>query len=223
MDPFNEVKDDAYSTIHTLEALIRNTTAITPEVKIDYSNNIQELNEIYKDLEQAVNISANDPQKYKLTTQDVNERKEILQTLNSNIDRLKEDWNTKLRAKREVTTMSNRISQDGDNPFSDQYALKMSEFQQQQVFQEQDLQLDAIHETMQNLNKQAQLMGGELEDQAMMLDNLDEEMDNTEHKMQRGLKAIEYVLIKNKDKASDWCIGLLVVALCVLLIIVIAV
>ena len=116
--------------------------------------------------------------------------------------------------------MSNRISQDGQedediDPFSADSA--MTSYQQQELIQEQDL-LDDIHQTMMNLNQQAAIMGDELEEQGFMLDELDYEMDNVDNKLQRGMKSINIFLERNKETASNWCIGILVVVLCVLLV-----
>ncbi|KAK6197352.1 member of the syntaxin family of t-snares [Scheffersomyces amazonensis] len=240
MDPFNEVKEDAWNTVSNLEGILA-TSSITPEVILDYNNNYQELLEIYEDLKQAHTIGQQQPEKFHLTTQDNYNRKAILKDLESKISDIQLQWNhlqsdnsrssTPLmnRKPRDVTTMSNRISQDGnesipENPFSDVANLEtgLTQFQQQQLIQEQDLHLDSIHDTMRNLNQQAMMMGNELEEQGIMLDELDNEIDTVANKVQRGLKRMNHVLEKNRETASNWCIGILTVALCILLILVIA-
>lgn len=225
MDPFNEVKDDAWVTIHNLEDIVRRKQANTSNIDInnDYNNNYLELQEIYQDLQQAVEISEKQPQKFQLKPQDILVRKQTLEEIKEKIKEIEDEWkNLHNHTPREITTMSNRISQDSnaENPFEQS---SMNQFQQQELIQEQDIQLDSIHDTMRNLNQQAAMMGNELEEQGYMLDQFEDELDNVDNKLSRGVKRINRFIEQNKDRGSDWCIGILVVALCILLILVIAI
>lgn len=226
MDPFKEVEEDCWSQIRSLENFVNLVTYITEEAKIDFQNNYQELDETLEDLKQAVTISESNPSQFDLKSSDIVTRKQILGQLQQKISDLNNDWSERVNNPhrlREVTTMSNRISQDDtrkENPFEDSNRIdrEFNQFQQQEMIQDQDLQLDLIHETMKNLNQQAQLMGGELEDQGFMLDELDGDMDRVGNKLQRGLKRVRYVIDKNQETANNCCIGILVVVLCLLLV-----
>ncbi|RCK65248.1 t-SNARE affecting a late Golgi compartment protein 1 [Candida viswanathii] len=229
MDPFNEVKEDAYNSIRALESIIKARPSGQPptsEQQYDFENNYQELQEIYQDLQQALSISESQPAKFNLSDIDISNRKSVLLDLDNRMSQLQNTWNTKQY--RDVTTMSNRISQDGgsggvdDNPFADDAGGSgMTSYQQQELINEQDTQLDDIHRTMMNLNQQASIMGNELEEQGYMLDELDYELDNVDNKLQRGMKRINIFLERNKETASNWCIGILVVVLCILLVVLI--
>ncbi|RLV89955.1 T-SNARE affecting a late Golgi compartment protein 1 [Spathaspora sp. JA1] len=232
MDPFNEVRDDAWKAISVLEQIIsqrRETRVDNASLSQDFDNNYQELLEIYQDLKQAISITEAQPQRFNLAPDELSKRKHILVDLDKKSRELKSQWDNVNSKQRPITTMSNRISQDvqsnfiSDNPFADSTSAEpgMTHYQEQQMIQEQDLQLDNIHITMQNLNQQAQLMGNELEDQGFMLDELDYEIDNVDNKLQRGMKRINVFLEKNRETASNWCIGILVVVLCILLVILI--
>lgn len=229
MDPFNEVQEDALQQINKLNKFINDTGIVTEDSKLDFINNYQELEETIEDLNQAISISEANPNQFNLTQQDISKRHEILKDLQAKMREVNSLWDNKAndpKRQREVTTMSNRISQDTSNdPFSDRNKInnEFDQFQQQEVIREQDTHLDSIHQTMYNLNQQAMIMGGELEDQGFMLDDLDQDLDRTSSKLERGLKRVNFVIEKNRERASDWCIGILVVALCVLLILVIAV
>lgn len=226
MDPFNEVEEDCWVQINALTAFISTTSVATEDAKLDFQNNYQELVETLEDLKQAVKILESNPSQFSLTPSDIVNRKQILAQLQQKIALLQKDWDARVsnpQRLREVTTMSNRISQDGSNPFSDSQRidLEFNQFQQQELIQSQDLQLDQIHKTMQSLNQQATLMGGELEDQGHMLDELDQEMDTVGNKLQRGLRRVNHVIEKNRETASNWCIGILMVVLCILLVVLI--
>lgn len=224
MDPFNEAEEYCWEQINSLTSFINSTSVITEDSKLDFANNYEELEETLEDLRQAVTILESNPTQFKLTPSDIVDRKNILVQLQQRIALLQNDWDAKTtnpHRPREVTTMSNRISQDGDNPFSESNRIdhEFNQFQQQELIQSQDLQLDQIHQTMQSLNQQATMMGGELEDQAYMLEDLDHEMDTVGNKLQRGLKRVSYVIEKNRETANNWCIGILMVVLCILLLV----
>ncbi|CAN3355232.1 t-SNARE affecting a late Golgi compartment protein 1 [Diutina catenulata] len=222
MDPFNEVEEDAWATLKAIDGLIdqRRTTSIDPRaLASEFKNNWQELEEIYTDLEQALEISAQTPDRFSLTAEDVDKRRQILRELSSRMADTKKRWEQAHARPRDVTTMSNRISHDDENPFSDANQPGQS-WQQQQMIDEQDTQLDSIHQTMRNLNQQAQLMGSELEDQGFMLDDLERDLDNVDSKLQRGMKRINHFIEKNRESASSWCIAILIVVLVVLLVMV---
>jgi len=227
MDPFNEVKEDAWASIRGLEEILyEKSTKIhenNPGLEDDYNNNHQELEEIIEDLQQAITISEQLPDKFQLTSEEIANRKQILSQLQSKISDIDSQWQSVIsgRKLRDVTTMSNRISQDSiaENPFNE----SVTHYQEQEVMQQQDVQLDSIHDTMRSLNQQAMMMGNELEEHAYILDELDSEIDNVDNKLSRGLKRIGIFIEKNSETHSDWCIGILVVALCILLILVIAI
>ncbi|RKP30248.1 hypothetical protein METBISCDRAFT_16807 [Metschnikowia bicuspidata] len=226
MDPFAEVELDCWSQINSLENFINATSNITDEATLDFENNHQELHETLEDLRQAVRISESNPTEFRLTSSDITSRKQVLAKLEAKSLSLNEEWTLKRssrRRNREITSVNNRISQDAgrdEDPFSDtaRIDLEFDQYQQQEMIQEQDMQLDAIHITMQNLNQQAMLMGSELEEQGFMLEDLDQEIDTVGAKLQRGMKRVNYVIEKNRETASNCCIGILVVVLTVLLV-----
>lgn len=225
LDPFNEVEEDAWQQLKKLEGLGA-SEFVNENLKLDFNNVYQELEEIMNDLNEALNISKESPAQFNLTNEDISKRYDILNKLEDKKQSIMKSWNSKIndpRRIREVTSMSNRISQDGENPFNDKHRIdnEFNQYQQQELIKDQDLQLDSIHETMRNLNQQAMIMGNELEDQGMMLDDLDHNLDRVDNRLQQGLKRINWVIEKNRERGSDWCIGILVVALIVLLILII--
>lgn len=90
--------------------------------------------------------------------------------------------------------------------------------QQQQIMREQDTQLDDVSTTVGNLRRQADDMGRELEEQRQMLEMVDEAADRVGGKLQTGVKRLNHIVRKNEDTLSSYCIGLLIFALIVLLV-----
>lgn len=227
MDPFHEVEEDVWTQLHALDLIL--SGPVTDDSKLDFNNSHQEFVETLEDLKQAVHISEANPSQFLLLLEDIANRKQVLSKLASKGEEIRARWDATVQdpqRPRQVTTMDNRISQDNlDNPFADseRVSREFNHFQQQQELQNQDVQLDSLHQTMRNLNLQAQMMGEELEDQAYMLEDLDQEMDTVGNKLQRGLHRVRFVLENNKGGMSDWCIGILAFVLIILLILVIAI
>lgn len=230
MDPFAEVENDCWQQVHKLERFIERKGAITEEMKADFVNGFQELQETVNDLSQAVSISEANPARFRLQEADLRSRRKTQEHLESKVEQLNKQWSSIVRRsagrEREVTTMSNRISQDDlEDPFADSGAQgdQLQRQQEQEYIRGQDLQLDSIHETMIRLNQQASTMGIELEDQGVMLDDFGEEISLVGQKVQRGMSRVSYVLEHNRDKASNCCIGLLILILIILLVVLVAV
>lgn len=230
MDPFAEVENDCWQQVHKLERFIERRGAITEEMKADFVNGFQELQETVNDLSQAVSISEANPARFHLQEADLRSRRKTQKHLESKIEQLNNQWSNIVKQnaarEREVTTMSNRISQDDqETPFADSGAQgdQLQRQQEQEYIRGQDLQLDGIHETMKRLNQQASTMGIELEDQGVMLDDFGEEVSLVGQKIQRGMSRVSYVLERNRDKASNCCIGLLILILIILLVVLVAV
>lgn len=227
MDPFNEVKDDAWSAISVLDGIVSErldgNKSNAQALATDFQNNMLELEEIMAELRQAVEVGEASPAHFQLTLEDIKARSGALDALHHRINDVSRRWHEAQNDKginvRQVTSMSNRISHDDEGT---PVAGLVSQFQEQQYIQEQDVQLDSIHITMRNLNAQAAAMGSELAEQGHILDELDYEVDTVGGKLRRGMRRIENVLELNHANALNCCIVVLMVALGVLLVVAIA-
>ncbi|ODQ78219.1 hypothetical protein BABINDRAFT_168408 [Babjeviella inositovora NRRL Y-12698] len=237
MDPFNEVQLDAQSQLTHLSKFIKAASAVDRNVAIDFDNHVSELQETLVDLNESIEIAAKNPTDFGLTQKKINERLKIVHTLEAQFVLLKDEWADKVAPKRKiqqqpVTSMNNRISQEA-NPFMrfDEFESNKAQgdssvytgFQEQELIQEQDEQLDSVFSTMQSLNQQARTMGEELAEQGVMLEDLEENMDRVGNKLSRGMKRIDHFMEKNRERATDCCIILLAVALTVLLVLLVVV
>lgn len=73
---------------------------------------------------------------------------------------------------------------------------------QEEIMAEQDEALEGVFRTVGNLRGQADAMGRELEEQAEILDEVDNAADRVGGKLQTGLKKIGYVIRKNEGMFS---------------------
>jgi t-SNARE syntaxin family protein len=123
----------------------------------------------------------------------------------------------------------------------DEYG-QFQEQRQMEMMHEQDQALDGVFQTVGNLRLQADTMGRELEEQADMLDDVDNITERVGGKLQTGMKKINYVIRKNEgkfaeaymkndlsanrmtlDTFSSCCIGVLIFVLIILLVLAITI
>ncbi|KAL5481048.1 hypothetical protein ACEPAI_9989 [Sanghuangporus weigelae] len=95
--------------------------------------------------------------------------------------------------------------------------------EQQMIMQEQDKTIDSITGTVVTLTEQAGLMGREIGEHIELLEDLEQNVDRTESKLNKSLKRIKRFVRETEETKSGWCIGILIVILCILLLMVILV
>jgi hypothetical protein len=76
-----------------------------------------------------------------------------------------------------------------------------------EMMHEQDQALDGVFQTVGNLRMQADTMGRELEEQADMLDDVDNITERVGGKLQTGMKKINFVIRQNEGKHAALEVG----------------
>ncbi|QID83775.1 t-SNARE [Saccharomyces pastorianus] len=211
-DPFQQVVKDTKEQLDRLGNYItRHNTAGDDDQEGEIQDILKDVEETIVDLDRSIIIMKRDE------SEDVSDRETQVKDIKQQFDALKTRFDQRIQESTQTTipldeteenpTVSNTNNDGGmSNPF------------QEQMIREQDVHLDGIHKTMQNLHIQAQTMGDELENQGQLLDDMDEGMDTVVNKLARGRRQLEWVYEKNKEKYDDCCIGLLIVVLIILLI-----
>lgn len=154
----------------------------------------REAAETIADLERSVQVARQSG------AEDIQERERRVRTLKQELDSL---------------TIDNDVAEDVSIGSPSEGPVNVF---QDQMLEEQDVHLDDIHRTMQTLHLQAQTMGHELTDQEALLEDMDAGIDTVSGKIAQGRRRLEWVYQKNKEKFDDCCIGLLIAALLVLLV-----
>lgn len=229
MDPFTEVLQDAEQQQANLSQLLAQNS-FTDESKHDFDSKLLELQETIEDLKESIESSKADPEFFKITPETIKEREDIVGNLSSQYDKLSSQWN-ELGSSKSLTPFK-RFEGDagGDHEAGTQNSdgvdtdtARFNAMQQQQMLREQDEHLDGVYASMQTIQHQARAMGTELEEQAFIMEDLEGELDRIGSKVGRGLKRVDHFIRSNQETASDCCIGLLIVALIVLLVLVVVV
>lgn len=90
---------------------------------------------------------------------------------------------------------------DGDSEgHGDDYYAEMEQQRQTELMHEQDEQLDGVFRTVGNLRQQADDMGRELEEQAVMIGEIDTLADRVGGKLQSGMSRLKWIIKKNEGE-----------------------
>lgn len=217
------------------------TSPTSPELisaRADLESSLSALAEDLADLVESVRAVESNPAQYGLSTSEVARRKRLVQEVGGEVDDMREELTkatttstsrggggaTKPRAGRpndDLPDPSSFAIADGetaDHRDDPDYAAEFEREQQVVMMREQDEHLDGVFQTVGNLRRQADDMGRELEEQAEMLEVVDQLADRVGDRLQTGMEKLKYVMRRNEDRLSSCCIGVLIVVLVILLI-----
>lgn len=216
--------------------------------RTDLAAALTTLAEDLADLVESVNAVEADPAQFGLSAHEVARRKRLVQEIGGEVDDMREELRSNSKttlAKGGAAAATRNVSGGGgggksssDLPDPNAFAMMGSddegkgghltgnedyaaEFEQQQqlaMMREQDEHLDGVYQTVDNLRRQAGDMGRELEEQREMLEFTDALADRVGGRLQNGMDKLKYVVKHNEDTLSSWCIGLLIMVLCILLV-----
>ncbi|KAK3378552.1 syntaxin 6 [Podospora didyma] len=233
-DPFLQVQRDVLSQLSSARPLFTSylrirslsTSANSPELasaRADLESSLASLAEDLADLVESVKAVEHNPAQYGLDAREVVRRKRLVQEVGGEIEDMREEL-----AKTVSQTAGGGRSGGGDLPDPSAFAIAdgegedyAAEFEQQQqimMMREQDQHLDGVFQTVDNLRRQADDMGRELEEQREMLEVVDNLADRVGGRLQTGVEKLRYVMRRNEDRLSSCCIGVLIIVLIVLLV-----
>ncbi|KAF4120439.1 Syntaxin 6, N-terminal [Geosmithia morbida] len=237
-DPFLEVQRDVLDQIASTRSIftsflrIRSLAAsdTSPELssaRSDLESALSSLSDDLDDLKASVEAVESNPSQFGLSQDEVARRKRLVDEIGGET----EDMRDELRKQGGGASGGGGKAAGGagggnDLPDPNSFAVQddydpYGEFeqqQQQQIMREQDAQLDGVSTTVGNLRRQADDMGRELEEQREMLEVVDQAADRVGGRLQTGVERLNHIVRKNEDTLSSYCIGLLIFALIVLLV-----
>jgi t-SNARE syntaxin family protein len=145
----------------------------------------------------------------------VERRREFVQDLGREVDDMAAEigkqqqpaTSTMMKGKNALPNPSefDALSPDIDDKFDgaegdDDYYANFEQQRQVEMMAAQDQQLDGVFRTVGNLRQQADTMGRELEDQAVLLDDVEGLADTVGGKLASGMKRIRTIVRKNEGK-----------------------
>ncbi|KAM9793045.1 syntaxin-10 [Neosynchiropus ocellatus] len=238
-DPFFVVKGEvqkALSRAHTLhdrwEELLQEETQVSRD-ELEWSTNelrncLRAIDWDLEDLSETISIVESNPGKFRLGDDELQERREFVERTRKCVLDMKEQLSSPStvaqaeRKNRQALLSSSR--QDRSTGLeahlvstNSRYIQEQQE-QQQLIMQEQDDQLELVSGSIRVLKDMSGRIGDELDEQAIMLGDFGDEMDQTSSRMDSVLKKLEKVSHMTSSR-RQWCaIGILVAILIVVLI-----
>lgn len=210
------------------------TTQTSPELasaRSDLESALESLAEDLADLVESVKAVEADPSQFGLTAHEVQRRKRLVQEIGGEVEDMREELRKHISssgaggARRGGAGGSDlpdpnafAIADGESGEGGEDYAAEFEQRQQQTMMREQDEHLDGVFQTVGNLRRMADDMGREMEEQMEMLEVTDTLADRVGGRLQTGMDKMKYVIRHNEDRLSSWCIGLLIMVLCILLV-----
>ncbi|KAI9266686.1 t-SNARE [Phascolomyces articulosus] len=177
------------------------------------------------DLDEAFAVSQANPGKFNLNASELNLRRSFLAESRNKIQSIrntmanppaKNRWTGKdLDTGESSSSYRSNREQDNDRYIEDEHQQQMI------MMQEQDTHLDSMSGTLVNLKEIAGTMNQEFDDQAMILDDLGDQVDRSQGRLQRAMGRVKEILRKEEESKSGYCICCLILVLIILLVLVI--
>ena len=245
-DPFLQVQADVLSLLDTTRPLFTSyirirSSAASPsnpqlvEAREELESNLTDLSTDLQDLIDSVKAVEGDPYKYGIDIDEVSRRRRFVQDIGAEIEDMHQQLNQTV-SKAPLAHPDSFGAAEGEED-DDEYG-QFQEQRQMEMMHEQDQALDGVFQTVGNLRLQEDTMGRELEEQADMLDDVDNITERVGGKLQTGMKKINFVIRQNEGKHaflnvnecslankvaldtwSSCCIGVLIFVLIILLVI----
>lgn len=176
------------------------TSPASPELvqaRTELQSTLEELSTDLRDLIESVQAVEHDPYRFGLDIDEVSRRRRLVTEVGGEIQSMRKELQETVHSGRALPNPA-----DFDN-VHDEGVDDYTEFEQQQqmeMMHEQDEQLDGVFKTVGNLRQQADDMGRELEEQAVMLDEVDTLADRVGGKLQIGVKKVGHVIRKSEGR-----------------------
>ncbi|KAL6462101.1 hypothetical protein MHYP_G00302460 [Metynnis hypsauchen] len=235
-DPFFVVKGEVQKALSRArglfqrwEELLQEDTPISRD-ELDWSTNelrncLRAIDWDLEDLHETISIVESNPGKFRLGENELQERREFVERTRTAVQEMKEQLSSpsalaqaEKKSRQALMGGSTQVRHAGLEPHlvsaNSRYIQEQQE-QQQLIVQEQDEHLELVSGSIRVLKDMSSRIGDELDEQAVMLGEFSEEMEQTSSRMDSVLKKLEKVSHMTSSR-RQWCaIGALVIILIV--------
>uniref|UniRef100_UPI003AAE0099 syntaxin-10 isoform X2 n=1 Tax=Centroberyx gerrardi TaxID=166262 RepID=UPI003AAE0099 len=240
-DPFFVVKGEVQKALSRArglfdrwEELLQEGTQVSRD-ELDWSANelrncLRAIDWDLEDLSETISIVESNPGKFRLGENELQERRDFVERTRQSVQEMKEQLSSPTAVaqaeKKNRQVIFGRASSQKDKSTgleahlvsaNSRYIQEQQE-QQQLIMQEQDEHLELVSGSIRVLKDMSGRIGDELDEQAVMLGDFGDEMDQTSSRMDSVLKKLEKVSHMTSSR-RQWCaIGVLVAIMIVVLI-----
>lgn len=215
--PTNHQKtSDVVATLQTSRPLFSSYLRIrslakspsNPELKqarLELESTLTELTADLNDLVESVRAIEQDPYRYGLELEEVQRRRKLVDDVGDEVEKMHQELqqavsNSAVDTLPNPTEFDAALEEEERGRGGEDYYASMEQQRQSELMHEQDEQLDGVFRTVGNLRQQADDMGRELEDQAVMINEVDTLADRVGGKLSNGMSRIKHIVRKNEGK-----------------------
>eukprot|EP00999_Lentomonas_sp_LEN2_P001777 NODE_288_length_1715_cov_36.452771_g259_i0.p1 GENE.NODE_288_length_1715_cov_36.452771_g259_i0~~NODE_288_length_1715_cov_36.452771_g259_i0.p1 ORF type:complete len:255 (-),score=45.26 NODE_288_length_1715_cov_36.452771_g259_i0:304-1068(-) len=245
-DPFFVVKSEVEQAMLTIEQLYKNWKALLQKTNTsqnqEFKWTVDELNTSLKnvewdlqDLDETISIVESNPHKFQLDPSELNAQKKFITNTRDRTNSIRNDMNSATtKSKMEKDVRDSLLAAGGKQPRADAYSapvdttpdenmsdrqyFEATQQETQLLMKQQDVQLDQVFDTVQDLKSTAKLIGTELDDQVVLIKEVDDKVEYTGNLLERNSKKLADVYKKSNDKKSLCFIAFLILIIIVLAI-----
>ncbi|KAM8972510.1 syntaxin-10 [Pelodytes ibericus] len=240
-DPFSVVRSEVQKALNTSRGLYQRWCELLQEGQVtsaeefdwttnELRNSLRSIEWDLEDLEETISIVESNPRKFKISGPELSERRSFVDQTRNSVKEMRDHIASPRvvafteRKNREALGVSNKAPPDRFTRMDEEIMAGDSRYvedqqaQQQLIIDEQDAELELVTGSIRVLKNMSGRIGDELDEQAVMLDDFSQEMDNTQTRMDSVLKRLAKVSHMTSDR-RQWCMIIaLVVALLIVLI-----
>ncbi|RKP10864.1 hypothetical protein THASP1DRAFT_21474 [Thamnocephalis sphaerospora] len=236
-DPFLVVKAEVEIALTNADTYLQSWRRIMRTVTSAQSEELsqarQELEECLRNVEDdAVELN---PRKFQITPAEMEHRRRFVETTKQTIHSIRESMTARAKefqeaqARKALLETRQRpdaaghvaVNMDEERRRNNQDFIQDEQQQQMMIMEQQDVHLDSVLGTVTNLKEVAHVMGRELDDQNVLLEELEGDVDRTQSGIDRATGKVKEILRKSRESRSNCCITILIIVLIILLILVI--
>lgn len=165
-----------------------------------------ELSADLDDLVESVRAIEQDPYRFGLELEEVQRRRKLVDDVGAEVEKMRQELQQAVSSAPAPNELPNptefdaALDEEEQHNRGDDFYASMEQQRQTDLMHEQDEQLDGVFRTVGNLRLQANDMGRELEDQAVMIDEVDTLADRVGGKLNNGMARIKHIVRKNEGK-----------------------
>ncbi|XP_065197854.1 syntaxin-6-like [Sycon ciliatum] len=242
-DPFFSVKKDVQQSLSNAQSLYSRWQGLLNDsskaggqecewVANELRNGLKSIEWDLEDLTETISIVESNPSKFRLTPQEIDQRKAFIYGTRDDVKQMKEHLSSaQAKSKVEQSARKNLMGNSSGKKTKDRYTrldnaleddnqefIESHQQQQQVEMERQDEQLEMVGQSVKVLRNMGEQIGGELETQNQMLDEFGDEIDQTQSKLDSTLMRMEKVLRLTNDKRQMCVIFALLVMLVVVVL-----
>jgi len=230
IDPFNTVKEEVESSIANVKSLydqwlrkinsgssssLQNSKRELNQLELNITELIENIDMDIVDLEQTIQIVETNQQKFNLSQAEIQKRKQFVSYARNtimNIQKIIQEPRKKQQSFTDPLTSSS---------YSNNVRMENEQRHQQLLLQEQNEAMDDVLGTVYNMKEIARTMNNELDDQQGLLQELEEDVDNTTSHLSSARRRLDKIVDSNDY--SSCTLLCIIIALFIIFLIVLAI